>query len=316
MDPAPPPSRARRWLTAARPFSLPASATPVLFGSVLAPVAGDVPFNLPLFLLSLVAMLALHAAANMYNDLIDHRRGLDTVPNPGSGALARGWLSARDIRAGALLLLSIGAGIGLLLTALCGVTLLGIGLAGVALGVLYSAPRAALKHHALGDLAVFLGFGLLGALGAWFVQARRLSLLPVAWAAPMALLTVAILHANNWRDLRADAEHRIVTVASLLGDRGSLLYYGFLVFSPFVLVTALVLLGTARPTAPLAMPPAFLVTWAAMPMAVSRWRRAVARAAPARPGDFTGLDAATGQLNLAFGLLCTLALIVHRFWMR
>ena len=78
-----------------------------------------------------------------------------------------------------------------------------------------------LKFRALGDLAVFLNFGILGALGAWVVQIETFSWMPVVWTVPMAMLVVAILHANNWRDTISDTERRVRTIASLLGDKGS-----------------------------------------------------------------------------------------------
>lgn len=316
MDAPPTPPPLEKWLVAIRPFALPASSMPVLFGSVLAATCGGASFNIPLFLLSLVAMVALHSGANMLNDVNDFRRGLDTVPTPVSGAIVRGWLSDRQVLTGAVVLLTAGALIGLLLVAWRGLPILWMGLAGVVIGVLYTATPAALKYHALGDLAVFLDFGLLGALGAWTVQTRQPSWLPVVWAVPMSLLVVAILHANNWRDISTDTGRRVSTVASLLGDRGSLAYYGVLIFAPFAIVTVFVALRFVAPGARFGMPAAFLVTWVALPMALSRWRRARARAAPARPLDFVALDGATAQLDLAFGLLCTLALVIHALWHR
>ena len=105
---------------------------------------------------------------------------------------------------------------------------------------------------------------------------------------------------------------QVRTVASLLGDRGSLYYYGFLIFAPFVMVLLLIALHGAQPANSFGMPVTFLLTLLALPLACNRWRRALRRTRPARPLDFITLDGATAQLNLAFGLLCALALIAHR----
>ena len=99
-----------------------------------------------------------------------------------------------------------------------------------------------LKFNALGDLAVFLNFGVLGSLGAWTVQTGTLSWVPVVWAVPMSLLVVAILHANNWRDIRSDTDGGIRTMASVLGDARSEAYYRFLLMAPFAILLVLMLL--------------------------------------------------------------------------
>ncbi len=301
----------RVWLTAIRPFALPASTMPVLFGSLAAVAAGNAVFNFPLFIVALLTMVLLHSGANMLNDVNDFRKGLDKVPTPVSGAVVRGWLSARQVLAGAIVLIVIGCLLGLFLVYRVGPVLFWIGVLGVFIGVIYTAGPIALKYHGLGDLAVFLDFGILGALGAWVVQTGRPSSLPMIWAIPMSLLVVAILHANNWRDISGDTSRDIRTVASCLGDRGSLIYYGLLIFSPFVFVTGLVLLHMIRPHSVGGMPAPFLAVWLSFPMALALWRKAMRRREPARPLDFVALDGATAQFNLVFGLLCSLAVIIH-----
>ena len=292
----------RKWIVAIRPFALSASSMPVIFGTAVAVVVGHARFDLPLFLLSLLAMMILHSGANMVNDVSDFRKGLDKVPTPLSGAIVRGLLTAEQVTTGAVVLLIAGSLIGLEIVRRVGWPVLYIGLAGLIVGVSYTVKPLALKYRGLGDLAVFLNFGVLGALGAWTVQTGRLSWLPVAWVVPMSLLVVAILHANNWRDISSDGRANINTMASRLGDGGSLIYYGFLVFGSFVLIAAFVAFAV--------MPPSFLISWLALPMAIALWRRARTRSSPKHPLDFMALDGATAQLNLVFGLLCTAALIL------
>ncbi len=304
---ASPPSTLERWIVAARPWSLPASTMPVAFGTALAVVIGGARFSPLRFLWAIATMVVLHAAANMLSDVYDFRRGLDREVTPVSGALVRGWLSERRVFRGAAALFSLGAVSGLLIAWVAGRSLFVVGGIGLAVGVGYTL----LKARALGDLAVFLDFGLLGAAGAWIVQAGSFSWLPVLWTVPMAMLVIAILHANNWRDTISDGERRVKTVAGVLGDRGSLVYYGCLLFGPFVMDLALVTVPRLTGGRVRAMPLTFLVVLFALPSALRLWGRAGRRAAPRRPLDFVILDGATARHNLVFGLLSTAAVVLE-----
>ena len=300
-------SSLKKWVIAARPWALPASTMPVLFGTSLAWVIAGAHVHAGRFLLALLAMVVLHSAANMLSDVFDAHRGLDRDVTPVSGAIARGWLTGRQVAIGSILLFIIGSALGLALVLMTGRVLLIIGGLGVLIGVSYTF----LKYRALGDLAVFLNFGLLGSLGAWVVQTGSFSWLPVIWAVPQAALVIAILHANNWRDTVTDKERKVTTVASLLGDKGSLFYYGFLLFGSMTYIFALILLLRILPGRLTAMPLTFLLVVLALPKALDLWGRARRRHAPRRPMDFIILDGATSQYNLVFGVLCILAV-----WLR
>lgn len=304
---APAPSPLKKWLVAARPWSFPASTMPVVFGTALAVVAGGARLSPLRFLWALATMVVLHAAANMLSDVYDFRHGLDRDVTPVSGAVVRGWITDRQALRGAALLFAIGTASGLLIAWQTGKALLIVGGIGVAVGVAYTL----LKARALGDLAVFLDFGLLGAAGAWIVQTGSSSWLPVLWTVPMALLVIAILHANNWRDAISDGERRVRTVAGILGDRGSLAYYGGLVFLPFLIDLALIVVPRLSPGPLGSMPWTFLLVLLALPSALRLWGRAVRRAAPRGPMDFVILDGATANHNLVFGLLSTAAVILE-----
>jgi 1,4-dihydroxy-2-naphthoate octaprenyltransferase len=293
----------KKWLIAARPWALPASTMPVIFGTSLAVVIGGAHFSLLRFLWALATMMVLHSAANMLSDVFDFRRGLDKDVTPVSGAIVRGLLTEGQVLAGSIVLFALGGASGFLIALSTGRELFIIGGAGLAVGAFYTL----LKAHALGDLAVLLNFGLLGSAGAWMVQTRSFSWLPVLWVVPMAMLVSAILHANNWRDARSDRERRVNTVAGLLGDKGSLLYYGFLVFGGFLIDPALIIVprlagGRLQP-----MPWTFFLVFLALPSVLKLWGRAVRRAAPRRPMDFIILDGATANHNLVFGLISTAA---------
>jgi len=310
VAPAEQPGFVGTWWTALRPFSFPASSMSVVFGSVLAVTIGSASMNWGWFALSVLGMMTLHAGANLLNDAADYEKGLDAVVNPVSGGVVRGWITPRQARLGALVLFLVGGLCGGALVWAVGWPVAAVGAAGVTIGVLYSAQPAGLKYLGLGDLSVFLNFGILGSLGAWTVQTGSLSWLPVLWAVPLSLLVVAILHANNWRDIAGDKAKDCTTVANLLGDRGSAAYYTFLLLSPFAAV--LLLLGLSRFTdQTAAMPLSFLVTLLALPLAAKLLVTSRRRANPRHPMEFLALDGATAQLNLVFGVLCTAALLIQ-----
>jgi 1,4-dihydroxy-2-naphthoate octaprenyltransferase len=302
----------KKWWISARPFSFPASTMPVIFGTVLAVVYGGYTFKPLLFVLAFIAMVILHSGANILSDIYDFKKGLDKHPSPVSGGIVRGLISIREAWIASVSMLIMGTIIGLYLTWVSGPWLLAIGLLGLFVGTFYTTETGlSMKYHGLGDLAVFLNFGILGSLGAYYVQSSTLSWIPVIWAVPMSMLVIAILHANNWRDIESDKAGKIFTIAALLGDKKSMGYYGILIYGPFVIVLGLILVpylifpGTAF------MPFTFLITMLALPLAIRLWRKALNRRTPAKPLDFIALDGATAQLNLLFGSLCTLALILH-----
>lgn len=308
----------KKWWISLRPFSFPASTMPVVFGTVLAYVYADGVFNPWYFLLAFFGMVFLHSGANVLNDIIDFRKGLDKVPAPVSGGVVRRLITIPEAKLASTLLFSVGAAMGLLLAYLTSPWLLLIGVPGVFIGIFYSiGGKIALKYHALGDLAVFLNFGILGALGAWFVQTATFSWIPVLWAVPMSMLVIGILHANNWRDITSDREGNIYTIASMLGDRASLKYYGYLIFGPFIVVLALIIVPYFVFPNVTFMPFTFGIVILSLPMALKLWQKALNRKEPKNPIDFIALDGATAQFNLVFGLLCTLALVLEaviRIW--
>ncbi|HOE13298.1 MAG TPA: prenyltransferase [Candidatus Saccharicenans sp.] len=291
----------KKWLIAGRPWSLPASVIPVIFGASLAATVGWVKLQIGLLLLSLLGIIFLHMAANMLSDVVDWKRGLDREITAASGALARGLLTPGQVLRGSIIFFAIGSTLGLLLVYLCGRLVLYTGLLGISLGVAY--PW--LKKEALGDLVVFIDFGLLGSFGGWVVQTGQFSWLPVIWAVPQGMLIVAILHANNWRDILIDQEKKISTVANNLGGRGSRRYYGLLLFGSMALLVAFVLVprlsGFDFPSLPLSV----LIVILCWPQARRLWKMAGGgtRGQAAGLADCLDLDETTARYSLAFGLL-------------
>ncbi len=302
--------RIKMWLMAGRVWALPASTMSVAFGTLLAITIGDAPFDFILFLLSFVGMALLQVGANMLNDVYDYRNGIDRQVNPASGAVVRGWITPRQALIAGAICIFIGSAFGLYLVSRIGLPILCLGAIGVLCAILYTWGPWPLKYHGLGDLAVFLNFGVLGALGAWTVQTGHLSWVPAVWAIPMSLLVIGILHSNNWRDICHDTDGKIRTVASCLGDAGSQTYQRVLLFAPFTIIALLVLLTHVTALSP-RMPVTFLITLLALPLAIRLVRTGTRRHDPQNSQAFAALDGATAQLNLLFGLLCLVALGLH-----
>lgn len=298
-----------KWWIACRPFALPASTIAVIFGGVLALTVEGLDFNWFLFILSLIGIAVLHTGSNLLNDVYDYKHGIDQQVNPVSGGVIRGWISHKEGLLAGWLFLILGSLIGIVIVIQTSMLVFWIGLLGVTIGILYTWGPAPLKFNALGDLAVFLNFGLLGSLGAWTVQTGYLDPKPVIWAVPISLLVVAILHANNWRDIQTDKASGIKTIAALIGDGASNFYYQLLLMLPFLIVLTLVTAGYFLDWNQ-KMPYTFLIVFLAAPKAFQLIRIGQNRQMPKQPHDFIALDGATAQLNLLYGALCIIALVL------
>ena len=301
-----PPGQARVWITAVRPFAYTASVLAVLLGAAIAFNAGY-PVQWIRFVLTLIGVVCFHTAANLLNDCFDHRRGLDTEVLPTSGAIVRGWLSERQVFRAAMAALVVGVVCGFVLTVLCGWFVLGLGVAGTVICLTYTRSGFCLKYNGLGDAGILAAFSVLPVLGTYWVQSDTFHWQPVLWSLPLGSYTVAILHANNWRDIERDRASRCVTPAGLLGSACSALYYQLLILGPYGLVAATI--GVAYATGAVNMAP--LTAGAvvlSLPLAL-----ALARISPERnSATFAMLDGRTAQLHMAFGVLLTAGFFAGR----
>jgi len=297
----------KQWIVAVRPFAYTASVLAVVLGSAVAVYAGH-PIQWGLLVITLVGVVSFHTAANLLNDCFDHRRGLDTDVFPTSGAVVRGWLTEKQVFTAAGVFLVVGTICGFLLTWLTGWVVLLLGALGAVCALGYTTPRFCFKYVGGGDIAIFLSFGVLTVFGTFWVQVRHFDWLPVLWSIPLSMLTVGILHANNWRDIEGDSGKECRTVATRLGSNGSRIYYRVLMLGPFVLVALFAGLGLV-PRMNLPTPPAVLISFFALPLALR-----LARITPRNDaGIFTMLDGKTAQLHLVFGVLCSVGFWISRY---
>ncbi|MHC4872777.1 MAG: 1,4-dihydroxy-2-naphthoate octaprenyltransferase [Planctomycetota bacterium] len=298
-----------KWKIAVRPFAYTASVLPVCLGAAIAEYE-TANFNWPLFLLTLLGVVFFHTTANLLNDFFDYRRGLDQEVHPFSGALVRGILSGKEILLGAAFCLCCGICIGLYLVYAAGWVVLGLGLVGTFCALAYTTPGPCLKYMALGDIAIVIAFGVLPTFGSYWVQTTHFSWTPVFWGIALVLFTVGILHSNNWRDIDSDSAKECNTLAAILGDKISGIYYYCLLSLPYLLVTLLFISGSAADWLA-AVPWTVFAVFLSLPLAVRNISIGVHRKSEEKNKLFLQLDGLTAQLHMAFGSLLVLAFITE-----
>ena len=198
------PSGFRIWFEAARPRTLPAAVAPVLVGSALA--GHESVFQLAPALLCLGFALLVQVGTNFANDYYDFVQGADTGARVGPRrAVAAGLVSPGKMKR-AMILVFVGAfALGLGLVVWGGPWLLLVGISSILCGIAYTGGPFPLAYRGLGDVFVFLFFGLVAVGGTYFVQAGRLTLDSVLAGVPIGLLAANILVVNNYRDVETDA---------------------------------------------------------------------------------------------------------------
>jgi 1,4-dihydroxy-2-naphthoate polyprenyltransferase len=246
------------WLAGARPRTLPAALAPVLVGSGAA-AALDGFRPLPA-VLALVVALALQVAVNYANDYSDGRRGADADRVGPMRLVGSGAATPQQVLVAAGASFAVAGIAGLGLAALSSWWLVAVGAVCIAAAWTYTGGPIPYGYRALGEVFVFVFFGLVAVVGTTFAQTRTLPGLAFAVAVPVGLLIVAILVVNNLRDVEGDAAVGKRTLAVLIGDRRTRLLFAGLFVLAFAVVAAV---GVLRPwallgllAAPLAVPPA------------------------------------------------------------
>ena len=206
-----------RWLAGARPRTLPAALVPVLVGTGVARHDGDP--NAWRALAALVVALAIQVGTNYANDYSDGVRGTDSVRVGPVRLVASGLATAAQVRLAALLAFAVAAVFGLALAAVTSWWLVPVGAACFAAGWLYTGGPRPYGYAGLGELFVFLFFGLVATAGTAFVQLERVTWLALAASIPVGLLAMALLVVNNLRDIPTDEVAGKRTLAVRIGDR-------------------------------------------------------------------------------------------------
>ena len=290
-------SAARIWLMAARVRTLPAAVAPVLVGTSLALGHDDIDWVA--FLAALLGALFIQVGTNLSNDYSDARRGADTEDRLGPVRVTAGGLvPPRQVLLATYV--SFGAAVlcGVYLIAVAGWGLLAVGAASILAGVLYTGGPRPYGYEGLGEVFVFLFFGIVAVTGTFYVQERALPWEAFVEAVPVGLLATAILVVNNLRDLETDRRAGKRTLAVRLGRERTRALYVALLAGAFVIAPLPWPLGS--------MSAWLLLCWLALPLALPLVRTVRTRVdGPSLNATLAG----TGRLQLVFCVLLSAGIL-------
>lgn len=284
------------WWLAIRPRTLPAAASGVLMGSALAWLDGS--FQLLPALACLFVALLLQIGSNVANDVFDFERGADTAERLGPVRVTQsGFLTPAQVKRGMIVIFGLAAMLGLYLAALRGWTVIWLGAAAILSAVAYTGGPYPLGYHGLGDVFVFLFFGLAAVAGTYFVQVGSVS--AAAWwmSVPIGLIVTAILVVNNLRDIDSDRKAGKRTLAVRFGENGTKVEYVTLMSIAYLIVPVLIWLNL--------IPIGGMLAWLSLPVAIRTLRTVFTQ--KGRP--LNAALAGTGQSAFLFSLFFWIGLL-------
>ncbi len=253
----PNPTAWRHWLEAARPKTLPAAVIPVMVGTALA--AAHHSANYGSAAICLVFSLLVQIGTNFANDYFDFVKGADTPTRVGPRrAVAAGLIAPGRMLTATWLVLAVAFVVGLLLVRQGGWMLLPIGMVSILCAIAYTGGPFPLGYNGLGDLFVFIFFGLVAVCTTFYVQVGVVTPDVTSCAAAVGLLAANILVANNYRDAETDARAGKKTLVVRLGRRFAVWQYGLSALVALLCPPALMLIGYRWPV----LLPLMLVPWA------------------------------------------------------
>ena len=284
------------WLAGARPRTLPASVVPVVVGTACALTRNNGGLVWWRVAAAIVVALALQIATNYANDYSDGVKGTDTVRVGPIRLVGSGLKSARSVKLAAFMAFGVAGVAGGALALAVGPELFVVGAASMLAGWFYTGGPKPYGYIGLGEVFVFVFFGLVATVGSTYVQLHRITALSVVAGCAMGCLSCALLVVNNLRDIPGDTVAGKKTLAVRLGDPKTREFYRLLIAGAFLLgvVTAL-----WRPLGALSL--------VALPAAIGPILT-VMRGAKGK--DLIPVLGGTGKLQLAFGLLLTLGIVL------
>lgn len=285
------------WISAARPKTLVAGAIPVMLGSALAFQRGG--FRFGVFLTAFLSCLAIQVGTNYVNDAADFEKGADTQDRLGPPRMAlSGFLSPRSLYLGAAISFFIAFLLGSYLISVAGLPILIIGIFSILFAIGYTAGPFPLAYLGLGDLFVLVFFGLIAVLGTVYAHMQAIPEVAFWLSLATGLHGVGLIAVNNLRDIPTDIKAGKKTIAVRIGDHNSRVYYTALLFLPYLcwLPIALNLQSFWSALPFLSLPLAFANAKECFRIEDRK--------------EFNTLLAKTAALQLLFGILASLALVV------
>lgn len=285
------------WLLAARPKTLPAAAAPVVAGTAVAIREGV--FSPGPALAALFGALLIQIGTNLANDVFDYKKGADTTERLGPVRVTQaGLLEPEQVLAGMWTAFGLAALAGVYLVIVAGWPVVVIGVFSILAGIAYTGGPFPLGYNGLGDVFVFIFFGLVAVCGTYFVQAQTVSAGAVWAAVPMGLLATAILVVNNLRDIETDAKAGKRTLAVRLGAGAARLEYDLLVGGAFLCPLVMWLTGNASAWV--------LLTW----LLILRAALLIRSIHVEKGRVLNKALAGTGRMELEFAMLLAIGLVL------
>ncbi len=288
----------KAWLLAIRPKTLPAAIAPVMVGMAMA-ITDNAFKPLPV-LAAMSGALLLQVGVNLANDYFDYIKGVDTADRLGPvRATQSGMISPKNIKTGMMVVFGLSLVVGIYLTVQGGWPIIIIGLASIAAAFAYSGGPYPLASHGLGDITVFVFFGLTAVCGTYYVQTLKLGTSVILVSVPIGLLITAILVVNNLRDIHTDQKTKKRTLAVILGERGTKAEYTILIVIAYCCPAILFL--TIHKSAWIMLP--LISLYPAIKMVKKIYRV-----------EGTALNSAlaqTAQLTFIFSILLSIGLILY-----
>ena len=242
-------NKVRSWISAFRLRTLPLSLSSILMGSIIA--YSQNKFMLEIAVLATATTVFLQILSNLANDYGDSKKGTDNTNRVGpERAVQSGAISLREMKNGIIIssLLSLLSGIALIYIGLkdCNLAYLVLffvlGIASIAAAIKYTLGKNPYGYAGLGDLFVFLFFGIIGVIGTYFLHTHNFELVLVLPATAIGLLSASVLNMNNMRDIKNDAESNKKTLVVKLGIRKSKTYHTMLILGAIISFTTYLIL--------------------------------------------------------------------------
>ncbi|MCF8242682.1 MAG: 1,4-dihydroxy-2-naphthoate polyprenyltransferase [Melioribacteraceae bacterium] len=228
-------SKVESWILASRPKTLLAAVVPVLIGTAIA--IQDGAFNPAAAFIALLCSVFIQVGTNFVNDLYDFLSGTDKKDRVGpTRVLATGLISVQEMKIGIVLIFLTTFLMGLYLVYLGGWIILLIGILSIFSGIAYTAGPYPLAYNGLGDIFVFIFFGLVGTVGTHYVQALELSKLAIWASIPVGALITNILVVNNYRDADEDKQAGKNTLAVKFGKSFTRIQYLFFMILSYAIL--------------------------------------------------------------------------------
>ncbi len=294
---AAPPSALRAWMLAVRVPTLSAAVVPVLVGTALA--TRHYRVRAAVFVVTLCAALLIQIGTNLTNDLFDFQKGADTGQRLGPVRVVQaGLLTQKQVAAASVLSFGLAVVLALYLVMIGGWPIAAIGLAAIASGIAYTGGPWPLGYHGLGDVFVFVFFGLVAVLGTFYLQAGTVNGAALIASLPVAMLVTAILVVNNLRDIDTDRAAGKHTLAVRFGRSATRVQYSVLVVGAYPIAAAMWPAGANSAWA--------MLPWLTLPLGLRLVREVWRTEGPA----LNLILRQTAGLHLIFGVLLAVSFVL------